>query len=136
MGAYPTAPYPTNDHCIAPDPWADKYYLDYGPLLDALRGKKWVLAPHCIEVRDDAAKANLFQTPGGYVAPITFGGKADRVVVRIRNVAGLSGGAACRVLHPGDDQWQPLSATRSEGVLQVGVPLKRGCAMLKLSSPP
>ncbi len=42
LGVYPTAPYPGNNHCIEPNTPADKYYLDYGPLLDAIRGKQWV----------------------------------------------------------------------------------------------
>ena len=40
LGAYPTAPYPGNNHCIQPNTWADQSYLDYGPLLDAIRGKQ------------------------------------------------------------------------------------------------
>ena len=35
LGVYPTAPYPFNNHCITPDAKAERYYLDYGPLLDA-----------------------------------------------------------------------------------------------------
>ena len=44
LGVFPTAPYPGNHHCINPSALADRQYLDYGPLLDAMRGKKWVLA--------------------------------------------------------------------------------------------
>ncbi|MBI2302850.1 MAG: NPCBM/NEW2 domain-containing protein, partial [Armatimonadetes bacterium] len=40
LGVYPTAPYPNNNHCIGPSPFADEQYLAYGPLLDAMRGKK------------------------------------------------------------------------------------------------
>ena len=40
LGVYPTAPYPGNNHCIKPDRWADKFYCDYGPLLDAIRGEE------------------------------------------------------------------------------------------------
>ena len=34
-------------------------------------------------------KVNLFQVPGGYALPVTFGGKAKSVTVRLRNVPGL-----------------------------------------------
>ena len=43
MGAFPTAPMPENDHTITPSAWADRQYLDYGPLFNALSGRKWVL---------------------------------------------------------------------------------------------
>ena len=32
LGAYPTAPYPGNNHCIQPNTAGDQSYLDYGPL--------------------------------------------------------------------------------------------------------
>ena len=34
-----------------------------------MRGKKWVLLPHVVEVADKAAAVNLFEVPGGYVIP-------------------------------------------------------------------
>ena len=67
----------------------EQYYLDYGPLLDAMRGKKWVLAPHCVEVSGGGAEANLFQVPGGYALPVCFGGKADFADIVIRNLPDL-----------------------------------------------
>ena len=51
--------------------------LDYGPLLDAMRGKKWVLAPHCVESILPQVKVNLFEVPGGYALPVTFGGRPN-----------------------------------------------------------
>ena len=89
LGVFPTAPYPGNNHCITPEPSADKLYLDYGPLLDALRGKKWVLQAHCVECTTPGVKVNLFEVPGGYVTPVTFGGKAKTAEVRLRNISGL-----------------------------------------------
>ncbi|MGD0744115.1 MAG: hypothetical protein ABSA45_03075 [Verrucomicrobiota bacterium] len=156
MGAYPTAPYPWNNHCIIPDmTWDDfyvrhspllerdtahrlisteKYYLAYGPLLDAIRGKKWVLEPHCLEVVSDAAKANLFQVPGGYAVPVCFGGTASFADVIIRNVPGLDT-VKYSVLHPGDETAAPLTTTPfkdKDGATQLRVPLLRGCAMVIL----
>jgi hypothetical protein len=122
MGAYPTAPYPWNNHCIIPDmTWdefyykyaslferdtghlwmkTEQYYLAYGPLLDAMRGKKWVLAPHCVEVVGANARVNLFQVQGGYAMPVCFGGKAEFAEVIIRNVPGLAS-FTYSVIHPG-----------------------------------
>ncbi|MDD2764870.1 MAG: hypothetical protein PHE83_12955 [Opitutaceae bacterium] len=64
LGVFPMAPFPGNDHSLLPSAWVDRQYLDYGPLLDALRGKKWVLRPHAVEAVNHAAKVNLFQVPG------------------------------------------------------------------------
>ncbi len=156
MGAYPTAPYPRNNHCIIPDmTWDDlyfsptcpllerdtghklisteKYYLAYGPLLDAMRGKKWVLAPHCVEVAGDTAKANLFQVPTGFALPVAFGGTAEYADVMIRNIPALDA-IKFSVLHPGDDTAAPLTTilSRSNAGVSVRVPLVRGCAMVVL----
>ncbi len=169
MGAYPTAPYPWNNHCILPDlEWEthgdlaqenqdgtrgfyykygslferdtahlwmkpEKYYLAYGPLLDAMRGKKWVLAPHCVEVKGGAAKANLFQVPSGYAMPVCFGGEAEFAEVILRNVPGLDE-MKYSVIHP--DVETAVAATvlskAGEGALRLRVPLHHGCAMVTL----
>lgn len=133
LGVFPTAPLPGADHTITEDPWADQYYLDYGPLLAAIRGKRWVLQPHVISVSDPAAHANLFQVPGGYAIPITFAGHTTEVTVTLRSL--LAPGEQIRsitVLHPGEAkpsslQWQP-----SGHELKINVPLRRGCALVKL----
>jgi len=155
MGAYPTAPYPWNNHCIVPDmSWDDfyykygslferdsghqlmkteQYYLAYGPLLDAMRGKKWVLAPHCVEVVDGAAKGNLFQVPGGYAMPVCFGGKAEFAEVVIRNIPGLDT-LKYSVVHPGVETSVPATmlSKGKAGATRLRVPLLRGCAMVSL----
>jgi hypothetical protein len=129
LGVYPMAPFPGNDHSIAPGEWTDRQYLDYGPLLDALRGKKWVLAPHAVTVEGDTAKANLFETPGGYVVPVTFGGNAKEAVVTLR---GVRAGSA-KALTPGASQWVPVKLT-GQGELRLSVPLRRGCAIVRLET--
>jgi len=130
MGCFPTAPYPYNNHCINPEPKADQLYLDYGPLLGVLRGKKWVLTPRCVEC--DTAKVNLFEIPGGYVLPVTFGGTAPAATVHLRNLPRLNK-LRCQVLHPGAETATRVASAFGGGVLEVTVPLKRGCAMVKLS---
>jgi hypothetical protein len=133
LGVYPTAPYPWNNHCINPEKSADQFYLDYGPLLDAMRGKRWELAPHAVEVTGGVAKANLFQVPGGYALPVTFGGKAEFADIVVRNIAGLDV-ASCTVRHPGHEAAAPLTGTFKNGTLTLHIPLQRGCAMALLKA--
>lgn len=131
MGCFPTAPYPANNHCINPEPGADRLYQEYGPLLDALRGRRWVLAPHCVEAVTPGVKANLFEVPGGYALPVTFGGAATAATIRVRGLAGMETLAA-EAIHPGAAEPVRLAATASTDTLEIAVPLKRGCAMIRL----
>ena len=115
LGGYPTAPYPGNNHCIKPgNARAEQYYLDYGPLLDAMRGKKWVLLPHAVEVAGERARANLFAVPGGYMVPVVFGGREKSVELVLRDLPRLpaQNGFRVEVIHPGEDRWT-RSAIRS-----------------------
>ena len=135
LGAYPTSPYPGNNHCIQPNTGGDQPYLDYGPLLDAIRGKRWVLRPHVVEVPSKNAKANLFEVPGGYVLPVTFGGQASAATVVLAGLPKLAGQTSFRVemIHPGENSWSSLPAGDDGGQLRLEVPLCRGCAMVKLA---
>lgn len=133
MGVYPMAPFPGNDHSIRPDEWTDKQYLDYGPLLSLMRGKKWVLEPHCIEVSEGLAKSNLFKVPGGYVIPVVFGGSSEMVSLNVRIVTGLSK-VSCKAVYPGSDKVVLLKSEEKSGALNIQVPLIRGCAMVKIET--
>ena len=63
MGAFPMCPFPGNDHSIGPDAWADKQYLDYGPLMRMMKGREWVWRKsHHRRRRSRASK--LLQGPG------------------------------------------------------------------------
>ena len=132
MGVYPSAPHPQNDHLIQPDPSVDAEYMVYGPLMDAMRGKKWALEPHCIVVEGGGAKANLFAVPGGYAAPVTFGPQDGTVKVILRNLPGLTEGVHCEALLPGVQQPQAVRTAFKNGALELQVPLKRGCAMVRI----
>ncbi len=132
LGVYPTAPYPFNHHCITPEPEADGFYRDYGPLLDAIRGKRWVLTAGCVTAITPGLGVNLFEVPGGYALPVMFGGKAVSARVRLRNCSGLDRMKSAAV-HPGAPSWVPVPATFRDGVLELQVPLKRGCAMVRLT---
>jgi hypothetical protein len=131
MGVYPTAPYPGNNHCIQPNAWAERYYLDYGPLLDAIRGKKWVLVPHVARA-SGGAKTNLFQVPGGYALPVTFAGKADTVEVTLKRLPGMCEKMACQSIHPGGDKAVTIKPKVSRSSIRLDVPVVRGCAMVQL----
>jgi len=130
LGVYPMAPFPGNDHSLLPGEWVDRQYLDYGPMLDLLRGKKWVLLPHAVEVIRGGAKANIFQVPGGYVVPVTFGGDNQEVLVTIRGVNAEI--ATAEVFHPASAQGAPLHFARTATQLSLTVPLHRGCAVVRL----
>jgi len=131
MGMFPMAPFPGNDHSIWPDDWTDQQYLNYGPLMAAMKGKKWVLEPHCLAVENGAAKVNLFEVPGGYVVPVVFGQDGSTVTVKVQNVKGLSG-ATCEALYPGQEKAESLQSSFDAGTLTIKAPLKRGCAMVRI----
>ena len=135
MGAFPMVPYPENDHAILPDEWADRCYTDYGPLMDEVRGRKWVLTPHVIEVEHSTAKANIFQTPKGFAVPVTFGGKAGSVAVIIRGLPPVASPQDYRIeaIVPGSSDWKAVEFRKVAGGLALTVPLTRGCAMVRLA---
>jgi len=131
MGVYPMAPFPGNDHSILPEEWTDQQYIDYGSLLEAMRGKKWILEPHCIEVQNGLAKANLFKVPDGYVVPVVFGAKNESVIIAIRNVASIDK-VVCKAIYPGKEEYTTLKWEYKSGVLKIQVPLIRNCALVKI----
>ena len=133
MGVPPTAPVPGNDHTIRPAPATDGFYLDYGPLFDAIRGRTWVTVAHAIEV-EGGAKANVFAVPGGYAVPVTFGGAAASAKVHLRNLPWPGSWAVARVdaLVPGRPTPVQVALARQGQVLTADVPLVRGCGLLRL----
>ena len=134
LGVFPTAPYPFNNHCITPEPKADRLYLDYGPLLGAMRGRQWVLTPGCVKTSTPGIKVNLFQVPDGYAVPVTFGGTLESAMVAIR-LPGDREQVRCEALYPGGESPVPLQAKYQENELKLQVPLKRGCAMVLIKRP-
>jgi hypothetical protein len=134
LGAFLTAPLPGNDHTLRPDAEIEQYYLDYGPLLDALRGKRWLLLPHVVSVEGDKALANIFEIPGGYVIPVTFGGKESEVKVVLKNLPRLPGQKGFRgeAIQPDKTRPIPVNITEEGDFARIAAPLKRGCAMLLL----
>ena len=94
-----------------------------------MRARKWVLEAHCIE--SSHGRCNLFSVPGGYVAPVTHAGAVESITTRIRGISGVEK-LICDVLHPGVEQPVPLTGKIEDGVLELTVPLVRGCAMIRL----
>ncbi len=134
LGLYTMCPYPENDHGVRWDPAEERQpWVDYGLMMAALKGKKWVLEPHCIQVSGEEAQANLFEVEGGWVAPITLG-KTEKVKVQIRNVPFLSGKIKVEILHPGVKQPLNIQATVKKNGLILDIPLIRGCALVRISN--
>ena len=127
LGAFPTIPYPGNDHTINPSEWNESYFLDYGPLFNAIKERMWYLIPGAVEVEGNAAKVNTFETPLAYVV---FVGLAPEVSNASLKVRGL--GTQARVLHPGGKASPDLRAIGTLRSATFDLPLKRGCAMLVL----
>ncbi len=130
LGAFPTVPYPGNDHTMLPTAWNERLYLDYGPLFNAMRGKKWVLTPGVVSVDDPAVKANVFEVPGGYLVFVGLAHRLARARVTLRGL-----GARAHVLYPGERDEVTLDSVVSGDSAVFDVPLKRGCALLKLARP-
>ena len=140
LGIYPMAPFPENAtpvpwlHAIQPGEWAERQYRDYGKMLDLNQGKQWVLKAHVITVKDDLAKANLFNVSQGYAIPVVFGGRNAKVTVVLRKFRGLPEQPVFEALHPGSDKWVPVTAAATGSTVELDVPLVRGCAMVRVSS--
>jgi len=131
MGVFPMCPFPGNDHSIQPDDEVDQFYLDYGPLMQLMQSRQWVLAPHVISVENNLAKANIFKIPGGYSIPVVYG-EAGQVRVKIANIEGWGEQMTCAVFHPGKEIPAEAKISKDENFWYVDVPLERGCAMLKI----
>jgi len=131
LGVFPMAPFPGNDHSLLPSAWVDKEYLAYGPLLKALEERTWVLTPHAAEVENNVAQANMFSVPGGFAIVIALGGSASSARVTVRGVHNPV--AAMDAWTPGSTHPVAIRQTaRGARDLIVDVPLKRGCAILRI----
>jgi hypothetical protein len=134
MGAFPTAPFPGNDHTIEPDPEVESLYLDYGPMFTLLHGRSWVLIPGVAEVAHERALCNVFRTGKRVLVPVVMGA-ADTVAVRLRHCGdlGLFSSLQVETWHPGEEKPVTGRVIVSGDELNLNVPLERGCAFLVLS---
>jgi hypothetical protein len=133
MGVFPMVPFPGNDHSIRPDPLVDKYYSDYGPLFAAMDQREWIFVPHVLEVKDDIAKANIFKVPLGYTIAVAFGGQAPIAKITLRGLANLET-AHYEVINPSGQEWIRLKPSFGNNQVEIDVPLKRGCALLRIEA--
>ena len=136
LGVYPTAPLPANDHTICAGTWADRFYLDYGPLFDTLRGRRWLLAPHAFAIEGGTAKANLFEVPAGWLIPVILGQMSARVILYPEKLGTRFRGGkmpSCEALYPAETTWIPVPARLEAGRLVMDVPLHRGCAVIRVT---
>lgn len=132
MGVFPMCPFPDNDHSVSSTPYVDKIYLDYGPLMELMKGREWVLKPHVIEVENNLAKANIFKMKNGYSIPVVYGGDNNAVKVVLTGLDDLENKFSCMAVHPGIKETKEVKYTRNGNKIILDVPLERGCAMVFL----
>jgi hypothetical protein len=118
-------PYPENDHSILPDGANERFYLDYGPLFNALRARTWVLRTGVVEAGEGSAKTNVFETPEHYIVFVGLGGQQKAAQLKLNGITGIA-----KVLYPGQASDEKLRPREEAGVAVFDVLLKRGCAML------
>jgi len=134
LGAFPTAPFPQNDHTINPDPVIESFYLDYGPLLNEIKGRVWILSPNIIEVIDNMAKVNIFNVNGRLIIPVIHGNEETNVSIKLRLPDSFISkkGYEVYVLHPAKSEWEKVNKIKYANEMNLNVPLKRGCALIKV----
>ncbi len=135
LGMHTMVPFPQNNHSIIPKTkWGEQQFLDYGPMMNAMKGRKWVLKSHAAQVENDLAKVNIFETDDGYIIPLTYG-KINAVKLVLKNLPRLSESEPIKVemIHPGSETWLPLKSGKGKSEFVVEVPLKRRCALVKVT---
>ena len=134
MGAFLTVPFQGNDHTIRPDPDIEKYYLDYGSLLQAIKGRQWVLIPHVIEIENNLAKANVFRVNESIIIPVINGADNLNVKLLLRLPYNLlaKDKIMFSVLYPGTVKWKKVAIKKYSEILELSVPLQRGCVLISL----
>ena len=134
MGAFPTAPYPGNDHTIQPDPEVERFYLDYGSMFNLMHGRSWVLLTHVAEVARQKALCNVFRRGAQVLVPVVMG-TADTVGVRLGHCGelGLVSSLQVETWYPGGEQPVKSRVNVQGDELNLNVPLERGCAFLVFS---
>ncbi len=125
-------PYPGNDHSIQPSDSVDMLYLDYGPLMKLMQERKWVLSPHVVSVKNNAAKANVFSTPDGFLIPVVYG-KQQSIQVSILLLV-IPERFECLAYYPGMGKPVEITYVKENDKIIVDMDLIRGCGMLLLKT--
>ena len=152
MRVFPMAPMPGNDHSILPgSALVQGAYEDYAPLFFALRGCEWVLdavrpvaaatttgAPPTVNIFRARGTSAEAAAPGQLLVVVALGdGAAGAARVDVAGAALFGAAASVRAfsLVPGAAQaWQPLGTLDvvAGAVVAPAVPMRRGCALLRL----
>ncbi len=133
LGFYSSVPFPKADHNTGPNASLENWFLDYGPLYNAMRGKKWVLLPDIINVTSANALANIFEVKSGFVIPVVFGGAATSATVELGALP-IDQLHSVEVLHPGVATATSITPTPQGDGMVLNVPLVDGCAMVRLNA--
>jgi hypothetical protein len=151
LGVFPQAPFPDNDHCIAPSTFADRQYLRYGSLMNAMKGADWILDPNPVTVSPAQAQTNAFTVParasvkGHLLFPIMLAGSdvtEAQVQIRLSDRHFPKGKLAFSVLHPGSGAvWKHVATMTARsgpqgqgGSMNGTLLLVSGCAMMKVEA--
>jgi hypothetical protein len=132
LGVFPMCPFPGNDHALQPDSMVDRLYLDYGPLMNQLKEKRWVLKPGIVRVKENKAKVNIFKTTIGYAMPVVYG-EGEFVTIVLNDAELAKGNFICKAYQPGINNPVNLRYKQKGNVVEMEVPLVRGAAMVTLS---
>ncbi len=132
MGVFPMCPFPGNDHSVHPADSVDRFYLDYGPLMKLMQKRKWVLSPHVVSVKNNAAKANVFSTPEGYLIPVVYG-KQQKIEVSI-HLPVTPEKMKCLIYYPGIEKPIEMVYLKENDKIIVDLDLVRGCGMVLLKT--
>jgi hypothetical protein len=100
--------------------------------LNLLRGKKWVLESHVLQVENNAAKANLFKVPEGLVMPVVFATTDSPVKVKIARSAEIGDLVSASVLSPDSEKETPIKIVAVKGYYELNVPAGKRGVMVKL----
>eukprot|EP00935_MAST-01C_sp_MAST-1C-sp1_P000561 g561.t1 len=89
-GLQPMVPFSRNDHGkehIVSEHSNDTItFVNYGPLFRAIRGRRWFLAAHAVQVTKGEAQANVFLTRNGIGVPVVLGAPFSLVSITIRGL--------------------------------------------------
>lgn len=130
LGGFPTAPYPTNNHCIEPSAEHDRWFLEYGPLFAALTDRRWDLRPGCIRLTG-SGKANLFFTKKGAAMVLVFCGVPKTALVEVKDPR-LTRLTSAYIERPGVARHQRQLIHWTGDQFAMSVPLSKGCAVVSL----
>ncbi len=134
MGAFLTVPFPGNDHTINPDSSIEKFYLDYGVMLNAIKGRQWILSPNVVSVKDESAKANIFKVKEKLIIPVIDGKQNSQVSLLLKLPYQIlkKDKLLIKVLYPGERSWKKIAVQKFANEMNLPMQLKRGCALISL----